>query len=125
MAYPAIAPMMSVPSWPRLIRPLFSVRHSPRLTKINGVLARVAPANSASGTPHSPMSVKLATLHLPPLEDLEPAIKSFEGEDHQEQKPLQHQHSCIGKMLTPLQQPTAGADTANEDGNGNDGQRIG
>src|SRR2546426_10957530 len=49
-----MAPMTSVPSWPRLMRPLFSVSVSPRLTKMNGVLLRIAPAMIASGTPHSP-----------------------------------------------------------------------
>ena len=48
-----IAPMTSVPSWPRFTRPLFSVRHSPRLTKRNGVLMRTAPAATSRGTPQS------------------------------------------------------------------------
>jgi len=48
---PAIAPMTKVPSWPRLMRPLRSVSVSPRLTKMNGVLLRIAPAKIASGTP--------------------------------------------------------------------------
>src|SRR5579859_5640973 len=51
---PAIAPITSVPSCPRLIRPLRSVSVSPRLTKMNGVLFRIAPAKIARGTPQYP-----------------------------------------------------------------------
>ncbi len=39
------------------MRPLFSVMHSPRLTNRNGVLRRIAPASTASGTPHQPIPV--------------------------------------------------------------------
>ncbi len=38
------------------MRPLFSVRHSPRLTNRNGVLTRIAPPSTAIGTPHQPSS---------------------------------------------------------------------
>src|ERR1700724_1227645 len=50
-----MAPMTSVPSRPRFMRPLRSVMHSPRLTNRNGVLTRTAPPSTASGTPHNPM----------------------------------------------------------------------
>ena len=35
--------MIKLPSNPKLMRPLFSVRHSPKLTKRNGVPTRTAP----------------------------------------------------------------------------------
>src|SRR5690606_23448509 len=47
-AEPVIAPATKMPSRPRLIRPLFSVRHSPRLTNRKGVPTRIAPATRAS-----------------------------------------------------------------------------
>src|SRR5207253_151821 len=37
-------------NWPRSMRSALSVRHSPRLTKRNGVLTRSAPATSAIAT---------------------------------------------------------------------------
>src|SRR4051812_16364056 len=102
--------MMSVPSRPRLMRPLFSVRHSPRLTKINGVLTRMAPPISASGTPHNPMDPPSAIGGLLSLEDLKSAVERFEGQNHQEQNALKHQNSCIRQMLAALKQPAACAD---------------
>ncbi len=42
-----MAPSTSMPSWPRLMRPAFSVRHSPRLTNRKGVETRMAPASMA------------------------------------------------------------------------------
>ena len=38
-----MAPMSRIPSMPKLIRPLFSVKHSPKLTKMYGILPRTAP----------------------------------------------------------------------------------
>src|SRR5260221_14699853 len=59
-AYPLIAPVTRIPSSPRLMRPLFSVMHSPRLTKRNGVLTRSIPPSTPIGTPHQPRSVTRA-----------------------------------------------------------------
>ena len=47
-AKPAIAASTSTPSRPRLMRPDFSVRHSPRLTNRNGVPTRTAPPTMAN-----------------------------------------------------------------------------
>src|SRR5205085_9362825 len=81
---PAIAPMTSVPSWPRLIRPLFSVSVSPRLTKMNGVLTRMAPPSIASGTPQAPIEGS-AIQHLLSLEKPHAAVERLEREDHDEE----------------------------------------
>src|ERR1700682_6316150 len=55
MPYALIAPITSVPSRPRLMRPERSVMHSPRLTNRNGVETRMAPPNTARGTVQSPI----------------------------------------------------------------------
>src|SRR5579863_1072585 len=47
------------------MRPLRSVRHSPRLTKRNGVLTRTAPASTASGTPQYPIAAVVAGSAIP------------------------------------------------------------
>ena len=46
------------------MRPLFSVMHSPRLTKRNGVETRMAPPRMASGTPQRPMPVSSISARL-------------------------------------------------------------
>src|SRR5262245_65456827 len=52
--YALTAPSSNVPSKPRLMRPLFSVSVSPKLTNKYGVLTRIIPPNIASGTPQIP-----------------------------------------------------------------------
>src|SRR5262245_61044528 len=52
--YALTAPSSSVPSKPRLMRPLFSVSVSPKLTNKYGVLTRIIPPSIASGTPQIP-----------------------------------------------------------------------
>src|SRR2546428_53185 len=81
MPSPLIAPITRVPSRPRLMRPLFSVRHSPRLTNRNGVLARMAPPSTASGTPHHPSA---SISRGPLLEDAKPPVQGLAGQDDQE-----------------------------------------
>ena len=46
------------------MRPLRSVMHSPRLTKINGVETRTAPPSTATGTVHNPISPGPAMVRL-------------------------------------------------------------
>src|SRR6266404_2703591 len=95
-----MAPITKVPSRPKLMRPERSVRHSPTLTKMNGVLTRMAPATMASGTPQVPrlpssMSALLGPqpgLDWPELErpEFEAAVERLAGQDRHEQDALQH-----------------------------------
>src|ERR1700691_852987 len=99
--------MIRVPSSPRLMRPLFSVMHSPRLTKRNGVLTRIAPPSTSSGTLHKPM-VSPAT-RLPPrrLEPGQAAIDRVAGQDEDEDDALQHHRRGVRQAEMALQEPAA------------------
>src|ERR1700676_501011 len=94
-----MAPMTSVPSRPRLMRPDRSVMHSPRLTNRNGVETRMAPPNNASGTVQSPI---VSSAHR------------VAGEHEHEDDPLQHLYGGVGQAEPALQQPAAGADAAEQ-----------
>src|SRR5437762_2207268 len=112
-----MAPMTSVPSRPRLTRPLFSVRHSPRLTKRNGVLIRMAPPRTPRATPatsghHRRLLRRRAgrasqERRLPPVEGLG-------EEDADEEDPLQHVDRGVGQVEDALEQAAARADAAEE-----------
>src|SRR5664279_2440867 len=117
-----MAPITSVPSRPRLMRPERSVMHSPRLTNRNGVETRMAPPNTASGTVQSPM-VPSAMSGLA-FQKADPSVHRVAGQHEHEDDALQHLHRGVGQAEPALQQPAAGADAAEQDGNGNDGQRI-
>src|ERR1700691_286320 len=116
--------MTSVPSRPRLIRPLRSVMHSPRLTKRNGVLTRTAPPSTASGTVHSPMSPGLAISGGFSFQEADAAVKRVAGQDHDEDHALQHQNRRIGQSQPPLKKPAAGANATEQDRDRDDCQRI-
>src|SRR5436190_2571232 len=131
--YPLIAPITSVPSRPRLIRPLFSVRHSPRLTKRNGVLPRMAPPRTARGTPHHPSASTSGGLagHDPVgwrydrlLENAEPPIRRFAGENDQEDDAAHHVHRRVRQIVPPLQQAPGGIDAAEQDSHRDHCERI-
>src|SRR5258707_5433073 len=107
-----MAPIIKVPSRPRLMRPERSVRHSPTLTKMNGVLTRMAPASMASGTPHRPSELlsisALLHLFLGPREEIErrelqAAIQRIAGENGDEDDALQHHHGGIRQVEPALQ----------------------
>src|SRR3954467_3063487 len=101
-----MAPMMSVPSRPRLMRPERSVMHSPRLTKRKGVLTRIAPEKMARGGPQMPKPVS-ATEDLLFLEDLEAAVVGFAGEDEDEDEALEDVDGGIRQPHAALQQAAA------------------
>src|SRR6185369_1794147 len=118
-----MAPMTSMPSSPRLMRPLFSVMHSPRLTNRNGVETRSAPPITPMGTPHRPRSVAMRCPHRllsPGAENLEPAVQRLAGQDEQEGHALQHQHRGVRQIEAALQHAPAGIDAAHQYGHGND-----
>src|SRR6185312_13997221 len=117
-----IAPITSVPSSPRLIRPLRSVMHSPRLTNRNGVETRMAPPNTASGTVQSPIVPSAMSGFS--LQEADPPIQRVAGQNEDEDDPLQYQHGGVRQSKPALQQAAAGADTTEQDGDWNDGQRI-
>src|SRR2546430_11311826 len=103
-----------MPSSPRLMRPDFSVMHSPRLTNRNGVLARIAPPNKASSKEPQTMPVSVIGL-APQAPAIEITRERLEAEQAHEQHTLQHQHGGIRQAEAPLQQPAARADAADED----------
>src|SRR3954451_18356301 len=117
-----MAPITSVPSRPRLMRPLLSVMHSPRLTKMNGVETRMAPPNTASGTVQSPIVPSAISRFS--LQEADASIQRVAGQHEDEDDALQHLHRRIGQAEPSLQQAAAGADAAEQDGDGNNGERI-
>src|SRR6185436_3431678 len=98
-----------MPSSPRLMRPLRSVMHSPKLTKRNGVLTRIAPPSTATGTPHMP---RPSTSGRPGPEELEPSVQGLARQDEEERHTLQDEHGRIGKVEPALQHTAARRDTA-------------
>src|SRR6185369_4914300 len=104
--------MISVPSRPRLMRPLRSVMHSPRLTNRNGVEMRMAPPSTASGTVQSPMS-PAAMLRFA-FQELEPSVQRVAGQYRDEDHALQHLHRGVRQSEPALQQAARGADAAEQ-----------
>src|SRR6478735_12665013 len=115
-----MAPMISVPSRPRLMRPERSVMHSPRLTNKNGVETRMAPPNTASGTVQSPIVPSAMSGFS--FQEADPAVERVARQHEDEDDALQYQHRGIGQSEPALQQTAAGADAAEQDRNGNNGQ---
>src|SRR3954471_24802659 len=122
MPYALIAPITSVPSRPRLMRPERSVMHSPRLTNRNGVETRMAPPSTASGTVQSP--IEPSAISGLSLQKPDAAVERIAGQDEDEDDALQHQHGCIRQSEAALQQPAAGADTTEQNRDGDNGERI-
>src|SRR5258708_6293760 len=141
--------MTRVPSWPRLMRPLFSVRVSPRLTNMNGVLFRIAPATIASGTPRSPrppeavsgvsgmndsgwnglLAEEVRDPCKRPIDQglarlAQAARPCVEPENHEEERSLKDLDAGAAESNVGLEQITAAGDAAQQNGNGNDVDRI-
>src|SRR6516162_9515341 len=112
--------MTRLPSRPRLMRPLRSVMHSPRLTNRNGVLTRSAPPSTATGTTHQPTSA----ISGPRAENAPAAEQRLARQHRDEDHALQHQHRGVGQAEAALQQAAAGADAAEQDRDRNHGKRI-
>src|ERR1700737_692990 len=85
MPYALIAPLPSVPSRPRLMRPERSVMHSPRLTNRNGVETRMAPPNTARGTVQSP--IVPSAMSGFPLQEANPPVNRVAREHEDEDDP--------------------------------------
>src|SRR6478609_1456096 len=117
-----MAPITSVPSRPRLMRPERSVMHSPRLTNRNGVETRMAPPNTAKGTVQSPIDPSAMSGFS--LQEADASVQRIARQHEDEDDSLQHQHGGVRQAEPPLQQPAAGADAAEQDRDGNDCQRI-
>src|SRR3977135_1775351 len=115
-----MAPITRVPSRPRLMRPLRSVMHSPRLTNKNGVETRIAPPNTASGTVQSPIVPSAISGFA--FQKADPPVQRVAGETCDKDDALQHLDRSIGQAEPALQQAAAGADAAKQDRNRYDGQ---
>src|SRR4051795_9004725 len=102
-----MAPITSVPSRPRLMRPDRSVMHSPRLTNRNGVDTRMAPPNTASGTVQSPIVPSAMSGFA--FQKADPAVQRIARQNENEENPLQHQPRRIWRPEPALQKPAAGA----------------
>src|SRR6516162_8099451 len=98
--------MTSVPSRPRLMRPLRSVMHSPSETNKNGVETRMAPPNTASGTVHNP--IEPSAMSGLAFQKTDTAVERVAGEHEDKNDSLQHQHRRIGQPKAALQQSAAG-----------------
>src|SRR3954462_6397612 len=120
MPYALIAPITSVPSRPRLMRPERSVMHSPRLTNRNGVETRMAPPSTASGTVQSP--IEPSAISGLSLQKPDAAVERIAGQHEDEDDALQHQHGCIRQSEAALQQPAAGPDASEQDCGRDDGE---
>src|SRR5450755_3651583 len=116
-----MAPITRVPSRPRLMRPERSVMHSPRLTNRNGVETRMAPPNTARGTVQSPMVPSAMSGFA--FQKADPTVERVAGENGDKDNTLQNLHRGVRQAEPALQQPAAGADTAEQDRHGNNGQR--
>src|SRR5450432_431252 len=101
-----MAPITSVPSSPRLMRPERSVMHSPRLTNRNGVETRIAPPNTASGTVQSPIVPSAISGFA--FQKADAAIQRVAGQNEDKDNSLQHLHGRVGQAEPALQQPAAG-----------------
>src|ERR1700685_321478 len=117
-----MAPITSVPSRPRLMRPERSVMHSPKLTNRNGVETRMAPPNTATGTVQSPIDPSAMSGF--PLQKADPPVERVARQHEHEDNALQHLHRSVGQAEPSLQQAAACADTAKQDRDRNDGKRI-
>src|ERR1700722_17264428 len=122
MPYALIAPITSVPSSPRLMRPERSVMHSPRLTNRNGVETRMAPPNTASGTVHRPIVPSAISGFA--FQETNSPVQRVAREHEDKDNPLQHLNRGVRRAEPALQEPAAGADSAQQYRNGNDRQRI-
>src|SRR5579863_2967614 len=96
-----MAPITSVPSRPRLMRPDRSVMHSPRLTNRNGVETRIAPPNTASGTVQSPIVPSAMSGFA--LQKADASVKRIACKDEDENNSLQHVDRGVGQAEAPLQ----------------------
>src|SRR6267142_4402909 len=108
MPYALIAPITSVPSSPRLMRPERSVMHSPRLTNRNGVETRIAPPNTASGTVQSP--IVPSAISGFPFQEANSSVQRVACEHEHEDNSLQHLDGGVRQAEPALQQAAAGAD---------------
>src|ERR1700736_5634083 len=122
MPYALIAPITSVPSRPRLMRPERSVMHSPRLTNRNGVETRMAPPNTARGTVQSP--IVPSAMSGFPFQEANSSVERVARKNEDEDNSLQHLNGGVGQAEAALQQPAACADSAEQNGNRNNGKRI-
>src|SRR5580698_8330267 len=122
MPYALIAPITSVPSRPRLMRPERSVMHSPRLTNRNGVETRMAPPKTARGTVQSP--IEQSAMSGSSLQESDASIHRVARQHEDEDDSLQHLDLGVGQPEPALQQPAARADAAEQDRNGNYRKRI-
>ena len=109
------------------MRPPFSVMHSPRLTKRNGVLTRTAPPNTANGTSTRPECAPRHAL-TPPAWSLlsrgDATVDRIAGQDRNEDDALQHDGRGVGQAKVPLQQPAAGANPAEQHRDRDQRQRV-
>src|SRR6516165_1748595 len=98
-----MAPITSVPSSPRLMRPDRSVMHSPSETNRNGVETRMAPPNTASGTVHSP--IPPSAMSDLAFQEADAAVERVARQHEDEDDALQHQHGRVRQPKPALQQP--------------------
>ena len=106
------------------MRPLRSVRHSPRLTNRNGVLTRIAPPNTAINTPHQPSAAwhpcqcaRGWKMRKRPY-SVSPARISMNA------MPCSTSTVASGRSQSTLQQAAARCDTAHEQRDRRDRDRI-
>src|SRR6516225_8212555 len=104
------------------MRPERSVMHSPRLTNRNGVETRMAPPSTASGTVHSPIPPSAISGFS--FQKTDPSVERIACKHEDENNALQYMHGGVGQAQPALQQPAACADSAEQNGNRNDGKRI-
>src|ERR1700674_1117785 len=101
MPYALIAPITSVPSRPRLMRPERSVMHSPRLTNRNGVETRMAPPNTARGTVQSP--IVPSAMSGFPFQEANSSVKRIARKNENKDNSLQYLNGGVGQAKPALQ----------------------
>src|SRR5580692_9172861 len=111
-----MAPSTSVPSRPRLMRPDFSVRHSPSATNMKGVETRMAPPSMAIRTVTRALSIAASR-----SEQFEAAVERLRRQQGDEDEALEHQHGGIRHAETPLDQAARRRQAAEQHGDRDDG----
>src|SRR4029077_1821470 len=120
-----IAPISKMPSIPRLMRPLFSVRHSPKLTNMYGMLPRTAPPASAIATPQAPMESGFGMRGVPRQNGHGKlaAVESLTRQNRQEDDSLKNRDRRIRKVVVALQNAAAGHNGPKHQGDDHDAER--
>src|SRR5688500_150533 len=119
-----MAPSTRLPSSPRLMRPDFSVRHSPSATNMKGVETRMAPPIIAMNTMKMSDWLMSSSSVAFRLQEGNASVEGLADEQHHEDHALQHQHRGVRHRHAALDQATGGVERTEQNRHGDNGERI-